>query len=87
MKDFTERKDPMGRPKTGKTFNYKDWYEENKKKISERRKAKYQSDPQYKAKIIARNKNYRRRKAGEDVFSKLLAEYNEVTQIEIKDVA
>jgi len=33
------------------TWTYKDWYEKNKEKISERRKKKYRDDPEYRMKL------------------------------------
>ena len=40
-------------------FSFKSWYEGNKEKLSESRKIKYQTDPDYRAKLKEQAKSYR----------------------------
>ena len=49
----------------GTKWTYKQWYERNKEKLAERRKARYHSDKKYKAKVLKQNKDYREKKAKE----------------------
>lgn len=44
-------------PEKGK-FNYQDWYEENKEEVSRRRQEKYETNPEYREKAIARARYY-----------------------------
>src|SRR5690606_13833470 len=44
-------------PETGK-FDYKDWYEENKEEVNRKRQEKYEQDPEYREKAIARARFY-----------------------------
>lgn len=40
---------------------YDEWYQENRKSLSERRKEKYEQDPEYREKILKRSAEYRER--------------------------
>lgn len=40
----------------GGKFSYKDWYQKNKKRLSEKRKKKYNEDPEYRARQLAQAK-------------------------------
>lgn len=52
--------------KEKKAWTYKDWYSAHAKELSERRRARYESDPEYKKKILEQNRLYREKKARED---------------------
>ena len=43
-------------------FSFKSWYEGNKEKLSEIRKQRYQTDPEYRAKLKEQAKTYRANK-------------------------
>lgn len=57
MNDTLEHKEPakIEKPK----FTFKSWYKENKEKLSESRKQKYLTDPEYRAKLKEQAKKYR----------------------------
>jgi hypothetical protein len=40
-------------------FNYQEWYENNKKRLSSKKKDRYHSDPEYRAKVIERSREQR----------------------------
>lgn len=42
------------------TFSFKTWYALNKEKLSETRKKKYETDPEYRAKLKVRAEKYRK---------------------------
>lgn len=44
---------------TSPEWTYRDWYLKNKEDLSRRRKERYTSDPEYRAKVQARNRNAR----------------------------
>lgn len=46
-----------------KTWTFKDWYSRNKDKLSESRKARYHSDPEYRAKVLTANQKRRKEKS------------------------
>ncbi len=46
-------------------FDPKQWYEDRKDEIAEKRKEKYDSDPEHRARVRARSREYQRRKAEE----------------------
>ncbi len=50
-----------GRPRIDPTkmFSYKNWYKDNKEALSIKRKARYDSDPEHRKRIVERNKAYR----------------------------
>jgi len=50
-------------------WSYKRWYEENRDAVAERRRAKYHSDPEYKDRVLERNREYRRRIKEQNGFS------------------
>lgn len=47
------------------SWSYGAWYAKNSKDLSERRKSRYQSDPEYRQRVIENNRKYRRVKAME----------------------
>jgi hypothetical protein len=49
-----------------KPWSYKDWYEKHRLELSEKRRQRYQEDPEYKKKVLAQNQAYRARKAKEE---------------------
>ena len=46
-------------------WTYKGWYENNKDKLSEKRRKRYNEDKKYRDKVLAQNKAYRDRKSQE----------------------
>ena len=46
-------------------WTYKDWYDKNKEKLSEKRRKRYDEDKKYREKVLAQNKAYRDRKIEE----------------------
>ena len=52
-------------PETGQGFDFKAWYEDNGDKLNKSRRDRYNTDPEYKKKVLAQNKASRekRRKA------------------------
>lgn len=54
-----------GNDKDSTEWNYKEWYAEHKKEISDKRKKRYQEDPDYKQKVLDQNRKYREEKAKE----------------------
>ena len=62
-KKTTKKKKTNGKPKG--EFSYKDWYEENKEVLADRRRDRYHNDPKYQAKVKAWNKQYTARKRAE----------------------
>ena len=44
-----------------RTEYYKGWYEEHKDELSEKRKTSYDSDPQYRKKVLSQSAKYRER--------------------------
>ena len=52
-------------------FVFKEWYEDNRKELSARRRDKYRLDNEYRQKILEKNKAYRKKRIDEElVFSK-----------------
>lgn len=49
----------------GSQWTYADWYEKNKKELSDRRRQRYVDDPEYKQKVLDQNRRYRERMAKE----------------------
>ncbi len=49
-----------------KPWNWKNWYAENKEDLAKKRNGRYQSDPDYRTKVLAQNKAYREKKAAEN---------------------
>ena len=59
MSDMPKKR---GRPLSSPDgFSYSEWYASNKENLAKRRKEKYDSDPEHRANIIARNKESRRK--------------------------
>lgn len=46
-------------------WNFKDWYNSNKEELARARRERYESDPEYKAKVLKRNQEYRKRLRGD----------------------
>lgn len=51
------------RPETPSgSFNWDDWYQKNKKRLSEKKKARYQNDPAYRKAALERSRAQRQKK-------------------------
>ena len=46
-------------------WSYQDWYDKNKDGLSQRRKDRYHTDPEYKERVLEQNKKYREKKRKE----------------------
>jgi len=55
-------------------WTYKRWYEDNKSEVSRRRREKYQSDEEYRKRVLARNKRYRNSVRMKEVVRKIVQE-------------
>ena len=52
--------------KDSKEWSYKEWYANNSKDLSDRRRKRYEEDEEYRKKILEQNKAYRDKKAKEE---------------------
>lgn len=48
------------------SWKYKDWYAKHSGELAEKRRKRYQEDPEYKAKVLEQNRAYREKKAAEN---------------------
>lgn len=56
---------------------FKEWYAENKQAVSQKRKERYQNDPEYRQKVLARAAAHREKTGGESIphgYSKCFAD-------------
>lgn len=63
------RENNMSEENDKKQWSYKSWYADNRVGLSEKRREKYQNDPEYKQKVLAQNRSYREKKAAEQSAS------------------
>jgi hypothetical protein len=63
-----EIKKSRGRPKLApdsEAWSFRLWYQKNKDKLSKSRKNRYKNDREYREKVIARNKQYRKKNSSQ----------------------
>lgn len=56
-------------------WSYKEWYEKHSAELAEKRRQRYQNDPEYKAKVLNQNRSYR---------EKLQAEASDVPRAQVR---
>jgi hypothetical protein len=47
------------------TWSYKDWYAKHAAELAEKRRQRYENDPEYKQKVLEQNRAYREKKSAE----------------------
>lgn len=57
---FKKAAAPKKKKSTGGSFDFKSWYQKNKERLAEKKRKRYQEDPEYRAKAMERSKAQRK---------------------------